>query len=86
MNYTIKDIDDYRNRLTEEQKVIVIKHCNKMNIKPNICAWYDDLDDFYSDWCDDIGMTEEEANNILNDKNTGEFIIFYDQQIIRFTK
>lgn len=84
MNYTKNDIDDYQNRLTEEQKEIVVAHCNTMNIKPNICAWYDDLDDFNSCWVDEIGYSEEDAERLLNDQDTGEFIEFDNETIIRF--
>ena len=48
--YTIKDIDDYQNRLTEEQAEELIKHCDEFDIYPEICAWYDNMDDFYTDW------------------------------------
>ena len=46
-----KDIDDYLNRLTQEQEKELLKYCNKYNVKPVICAWYEDKKDFVSDWC-----------------------------------
>lgn len=87
MKYTINMIDDYQNRLTENQKQRVIKHCNIENITPCICAWYDDKEDFYSDWCEEIGYSQEDADELLNCNrdNRGEFLIFEDNQIIRFS-
>lgn len=86
MNFKIEQIDDYRSRLTPEQKVLVIEHCNKYNIKPTICAWYDDEDDFYDVWMDELGYEQSTSEYILNGEmdNQGEFITFEDGQIIRF--
>lgn len=82
--YTVEDINDYANRLTEEQKKLFIRHCNRYRVKPVICAWYDDMDDFYSDWCDVVGFTKTEARQRLKEgKRIGEFKIFSDNQIIR---
>lgn len=85
MQFTINDIDDYQERLTEEQKEILVQHSNKYNIKPVICAWYENNDDFEDDWCGDLGYTEEEAADLLNGKNNnaGEFLIFDNETIIR---
>jgi len=77
---TLKDIDDYQNRLTEEQKKLLLRHCNTYDIKPEICAWYDDWNDFCSDWCDDIGYTKTEAREFLRDS---QFITFEDGSIVR---
>ncbi len=82
MKFKINDIDDYQNRLTPEQKEILIKHSNTTQVPPVICAWYDDLNDFYSDWCDEIGYSKKEANAKLKD-SFNEFIIFSDNSIIR---
>lgn len=84
--YKINDIDDYLNRLTEEQKEILIKHSNKFAIHPEICAWYDDMEDFYQDWISDnkIFETEEQADNRYEEGlASGEFLKFKDGQIIR---
>lgn len=88
MNYTIKDIDDYQKRLTEEQKQILIKHSNEFAIHPEICAWYDDMEDFYQDWISDnkIFETEEQADNRYEEGlESGEFLKFSDGQIIRLS-
>lgn len=82
MKYNINDIDDYQNRLDEEQKSKLIKHCNKYEIAPNICAWYDNLEDFYSDWCK-IGYTKKQAKELLNNNIENEFIKFSNGEIIR---
>jgi len=82
MAFTKNEIDDYRNRLTEEQKELVVKHANNTDVPPVICAWYDDLDDFYSDWVEEIGYSKEEADELLKDEE--QFLIFEDGSIIRF--
>jgi hypothetical protein len=85
--YKIQDIDDYRNRLTEKQKQSLLKHCNRYNVNPNICAWYDDLEDFFSDWCDDLGYKKMEARQLLKkNNNQGEFHIFDNGEIVRLVK
>ena len=86
--YKINDIDDYQNKLTNKQKERVINHCNRYDIFPNICAWYDDLDDFYTDWIYDnkIFKTEDKANERYEyGVEIGEFLNFKDGQIIRFS-
>ena len=37
-------------RLSKEQAEELLKHCNEFGIHPEICAWYDDMEDFYTDW------------------------------------
>jgi hypothetical protein len=80
--YTIRDISDYRVRLTNEQRVQLMKHCNKFQIAPEICAWYEDLDDFFSDWCDYMKMTKTEARKKLSPINK-EFCKFKTGEIVR---
>ena len=85
MGFTLNDIDDYQNRLTDTQKEQVLSHCNEKNIKPNICAWYDDMDDFYSDWCEELNYSLEDADSLLSDES-GEFLEFENSaSIIRFS-
>ncbi len=83
--YEISDIDDYQNRLTEKQKKLLIRHCNRYQIAPEICAWYDDMDDFYSDWVEQIGYTKTGARKLMQD-NKDEFKRFSDSSIIRLAK
>ena len=84
--FYIKDIDDYQNRLTERQKEVLLNHCNESGIYPEICAWYDDIYDFYQDWVYDhkICSTENDADiRFEEDKDGGEFIQFSNGEIIR---
>ncbi len=84
--YKLENIDDYLNRLTPEQAEELIVHCNEYDIFifPNICAWYDDMDDFFDDWCEQVGLTEKEAQERFKEgKEIGEFKQFSDEQIIR---
>lgn len=76
------DINDYQNRLTEEQKKALIRHCNRYEISPIITAWYDDWEDFCSDWCGNLGYTKTEARKILHG-GKGEFKMFKTGEIVR---
>jgi len=38
MNWEKNNIKDYKFKITKEQSKILIHHCNKFNIEPNICA------------------------------------------------
>jgi hypothetical protein len=76
-------IDDYQNRLADTQKKLLVRHCNKYNITPVICAWYEDAMDFIEEWSQ-YGYTKTEARYKLNMKeNQGEFKIFPNGKIIR---
>jgi len=84
--YRINDIDDYLDRLTIRQAELLIEHCNKFQIAPDICAWYNNMEDFYSDWCDPkiVGLTRTDARERLEDgKDEGEFKIFSNGEIVR---
>ena len=83
--YTLDVIDDYQNRLTESNKKLLIRHCNKHNITPVICAWYDNMQDFYSDWVDDLGYSKSQARELLSN-NRDEFKIFSNKEIVRLIK
>lgn len=80
--YAIEDIFDYKDKLSEQQKKVLVRHCNRYEIRPDICAWYDDWEDFCSDWCDYIGYTKTEARKLLH-SDTGEFCIFGSGEIVR---
>lgn len=85
-NYQVNDINDYKNKITEEQAQQLIKHCNKYNITPKICAWYDNMEDFYSDWCNinDLNFTKQQAKERYQEgKETGEFCKFKNGEIVR---
>ena len=81
--FTLNMIDDYQNRLTEEQKEKLIKHCNKYRIDPVICAWYEDTIDFIDEWTQ-YGYTRTEAREkLLAYNHSGEFKKFSNGSIIR---
>jgi hypothetical protein len=82
--FDLSDIDDYRNRLTDEQKKSLIRHCNRYEINPKLIAWYDNWEDFCSDWCDEIGYTRTEARERLR-SGDGEFKVFSNGEIIRLS-
>lgn len=84
--YGVEDIDDYKKKITQEQAQILIKHCNKFQITPDICAWYDNMEDFYSDWCNinDLNFTKQQAKERYQEgKETGEFCKFKNGEIVR---
>lgn len=84
--YTVEDINDYQNRLSEQQATELIEHCNRFGIEPDICAWYDDMDDFYQDWVEDnnICKTESEADERYEyGVDIGEFKAFPNGEIVR---
>ena len=73
-------------RLTEDQKRLLVEHSNKYQINPEICAWYDNMEDFYSDWCNinDLNFTKEEARSrFVDGKEKGEFKVFSNGEIVR---
>ena len=69
--------------VTDEHIDAIIRHCSKYNLKPKVCAWYKDIDDFYSDWCDGCGYTRTQAREIYHGGN-GEFQTFPNGNIIRY--
>jgi len=83
--FTVADIDDYKKKITDEQARMLIKHCNHHGVAPEICAWYDDMKDFYSDWCGkSVGYTKEQAKRVFFEgKNIGEFKVFKNGEIVR---
>ncbi len=84
--YIVENIDDYQNRLTDKQKQILINHCNDFDIFPNICAWYDDMNDFYQDWVYDnkIYKNKKDAKCRYDEGiETGEFKKFSSGEIVR---
>ena len=71
-------------KVDNELKEKILKHCKRYNLKPEICAYYFDWEDFCSDWCDEIGYTRTEARKLLHG-GKGEFLKFDSNEIIRFT-
>ena len=84
--YNVNQIDDYKGKITEQQASELIEHCNKFGVYPDICAWYDDMEDFYVDWVydHDICKNEEEADERYeNGLENGEFKKFSNGEIVR---
>ena len=77
-----EQINDYLNKITDEQARKLIRHCNRYIIEPNICAWYDNMEDFFSDWCDAVGYTRTQARKLYHG-GKGEFCTFANGEIIR---
>lgn len=50
---------------------VIARHSKRYDIKTEICAWYSDMDDFFSDWCA-IGYTRSEARRLFHG-DIGEF-------------
>ncbi len=68
----------------DEQTITKISsHCNRYNVAPRICAWYKDIEDFFSDWCDGCGYTRTEARRIYHG-GQGEFQTFPNGNIVRY--
>ena len=79
-----KYVENYIGRkLTSQELNSIQKHCKKYNTS-SICAWYEDWEDFCSDWCsDDIGFTRSEARKLLHG-GEGEFQKINTIGILRF--
>ena len=59
-------------------------HCGRYALIPNICAWYKDMEDFYSDWCG-IGFTRKEATDLFyKDEERYQFQTLKNGNIIRY--
>jgi len=83
--YSISDVDDYSKKLNNEQKKLLVIHCNKNNISPEVCAWYENREDFYSDWFG-VGYSKEDVRSLLKTNDGGEFKVFQDGSIVRLVK
>lgn len=69
--------------IDEKIKNKITAHCRRYGIPEKVCAWYSDMDDFFTDWCDDCGYTRTEARNIYHG-GIGEFQTFSNGNIIRY--
>ena len=70
-------------KLTEDMITKIERHMNRYGLY-RICAYYEDWEDFCSDWCDQIGYTRTEARQRLHG-GEGEFQIIQDLGILRYT-
>lgn len=77
---------DYLSGYIKVDDVIISKiekHAKKYDIEPKICAWYEDWEDFCSDWCS-LGYTRTEARVLLHG-GRGEFMFLPNKKgIVRF--
>lgn len=73
--------------VSERVKKCIENHAKKYKLNPRICAWYKDMDDFYSDWaelqsaahytenCLGIGYSAEEVEDRYDEGiKSGEFL------------
>ena len=71
-------------QLTDEVTLAIGKHAMRYVLHGDICAYYTDMEDFFSDWCS-IGYTRTEARKLLHG-GKGEFMKLPDNLgYIRFT-
>lgn len=81
---SVKYLSEYIT-VTDDLKEKIEKHARRYNINSEICAWYSDWGDFYSDWCNNLGYTKTEARKILHG-GIGEFMkLPKNLGIVRFT-
>ena len=86
----LKSITNYNNGIilcgkTEDEIVSkIFKHAKKYNLSVEICAWYEDIKDFCSDWRD-VGFDNSEAKDrYYEGRDTGEFQRINGFGIIRY--
>ncbi len=73
-----------KRQLSDRDKLKIGVHMKHYGLKGvGICAWYEDWDDFCSEWCG-IGYTRKQAKELLHG-GKGEFMVLPDsEEIIRF--
>ena len=84
-NKSISYLSNYI-KVTDKIKDKIEKHAEKWGITAKICAYYEDWEDFCSDWCsENIGYTRTEARKLLHG-GKGEFMFLPDDLgIVRFS-
>lgn len=62
-----KSIEYLQVHITVTDAVIeeIESHARFYRRKARICAWYENMDDFRSEWCDILGYKEEEILSLL---------------------
>ena len=85
MDVSIKYLEQYMDFDNDYEYYLwaINNHCTKYHLAPIVCAWYENLEDFFSDWCA-IGYTRTEARKILH-CGKGEFQTFKNGNIIRYS-
>lgn len=79
---SLQTLKRYMN-VTEKIHNIILRHCNRYDVEPDIYACYSDWNDFCSHWCDGVGYTLEEINKIYH-AGKGEFLTLNTGQIMQF--
>ena len=80
---SIKYLSNYI-ELTDELKQKIEEHAAEYMIKPEVCSYYKDYEDYESDWAS-LNYSKEEIKDLLSNY-PGEFMILpNDLGIIRFT-
>lgn len=59
------------------------QHTTNHDIEPCVIAYYRNYEDFRHEWCDQLGYSESEADEILK-SDSGEFQMIDDFGIIRY--
>lgn len=59
-------------QITDDLTFIIGKHAMRYVLHGDICAYYRDMEDFFSDWCS-IGYTRTEARKLMHSGH-GEFM------------
>ena len=71
-------------KVTSEVRKKIERHAKRYGIEAEICAWYNDWDDFCSDW-EEAGYSRTEARRLLHN-GKGEFMTLPDGLgIVRFS-
>lgn len=79
--FDFTDIVDYMDKITPSQSKVLLSYCNDNNIKPEICAWYEDREDFIDEWKRYGFPDTETAIEFL--ENDEQFVEFNNGEIVR---
>lgn len=73
-NESIKYLEQYI-YVSEQVEKCIENHAQNHGFEPKICAWYEDMEDFYDDWVLGVGYSTKDAD-LLYDKGieSGEFL------------
>ena len=96
-------VADYKKAINDwDRSMVYLNHCNPLNenviqkikkhikeykLTDQICAWYENMTDFYSDWCDKYNgyYSKEEAREIYDEGICdGEFQRIKGYGILRY--
>lgn len=83
-DFLLNDTKNIGPSLRVKQGLQLLKHCNDKNIKPIICAWYDDIDEVYEDYNEHCGYSKSETKQILKD-DSNMFCRFFNGEIVKLS-